>query len=147
MVLGRGWSSGNNVSMFWLQNDRHVYAQNDVRAGIFRDRNNTGYYVDPASDSLFNTATFNGRLKFDNYIVSKDSGGMMGNYNQTGTAEKVIWTIGESWPLGNMYGIGYSYNQGGQSGHHLVFKNNGSASNRIGFGWWSIFYWNCTGNW
>ena len=131
--IGRGWSSGNNVSMFWLQNDRHVYAQNDVRAGIFRDRNNTGYYVDPASDSLFNTATFNGRLKFDNYIVSKDSGGMMGNYNQTGTAEKVIWTIGESWPLGNMYGIGYSYNQGGQSGHHLVFKNNGSASNRIGF--------------
>jgi hypothetical protein len=100
-------------------------------AGRYYDSNNTGYFVDPASDSTFNTATFNGRLKFDNYLVSKDSGGMMGNYNQTGTAEKVIWTIGESWPIGNMYGLAYGYD--GTYGHHLRLKNNGGTYHRISF--------------
>ena len=47
--IGRGWSSGNNVSMFWLQNDRNVYAENDVRALRFVDRDSTGYYMDPSN--------------------------------------------------------------------------------------------------
>jgi len=47
--IGRGWSSGDNVAIMWLQNDRHVYAENDVRADIFRDRNSTGYYVEPSN--------------------------------------------------------------------------------------------------
>ena len=56
---------------------------------------------------------------------------MMGSYNSTGTAEKVIWTIGESWPIGNMYGLAYGYD--GTYGHHLRLKNNGGTYHRISF--------------
>jgi hypothetical protein len=56
---------------------------------------------------------------------------MMGDYNVSGTRSKVIWTIGESWPIGNMYGLAYEYN--GSYGHHLALKNNGSTYHRISF--------------
>jgi len=56
---------------------------------------------------------------------------MMGSYNATSTAAKVIWTIGESWPIGNMYGLAYEYN--GSYGHHLALKNNGTTYHRISF--------------
>ena len=44
---------------------------------------------------------------YANYLVSRNQGGLMGDYNATGTRAKVIWTIGESWPIGNMYGLAY----------------------------------------
>jgi hypothetical protein len=72
-----------------------------------------------------------GRLYYNDYIVSRSSGGMMGNYNVTSTASKVIWTIGESWPIGNMYGLGYEYGSGYD--HHLAMRNNGTTYSRIGF--------------
>ena len=50
--IGRGWSTGNDVSIFWILNDREVYAENGVRATIFYDRNDTAYYVDPSSNSI-----------------------------------------------------------------------------------------------
>jgi len=55
---------------------------------------------------------------------------MMGSYNTTTTADKVIWTIGESWPLANMYGLAYGYD--GSYYHHLSIRNNGSTYTRIG---------------
>ena len=100
-------------------------------AGRYYDSNNTGYYVDPASTSELNTVNLRGRTWFSNYLVSRGNGGMMGSYNATGTAEKVIWTIGESWPIGNMYGLAYSYGSG--YGHHLALKNNGTTYHRISF--------------
>ena len=56
----------------------------------------------------------------------------MGDYNINGTAAKCIWTIGESWPLSNMYGLGYEYDN--TYYHHLVLKNNGSTYARLAFG-------------
>jgi len=49
--IGQGWSSGNNVSIFWIQNDRNVYAENDMRARRFVDRDNTSYFTHPADRS------------------------------------------------------------------------------------------------
>ena len=49
--IGRGWSSGNNVSIMWIQNDRQVYTENSFRAPIFYDRNNTNYYIHGDSTS------------------------------------------------------------------------------------------------
>ena len=100
-------------------------------AGRYYDSNNTGYYTDPASYSNHNEGNFAGRMWFSNYVVSRGNGGMMGSYNATGTAAKVIWTIGESWPIGNMYGLAYEYN--GSYGHHLALKNNGTTYHRISF--------------
>jgi hypothetical protein len=112
----------------------YLQAGNSLRAPIFYDSNNTGYYVDGASDSQFNTGTFQGRLRYSNYIVSNNEGGLMGNYNSTGTASKLIWTIGESWPIGNMYGLGYEY--AGSSflpgdPHVIALRNNGTTYTRL----------------
>ena len=49
--IGRGWSSGNNVSIMWIQNDRHVYAENDFRAQRFVDINADNYFVHPGDRS------------------------------------------------------------------------------------------------
>jgi len=112
-----------------------------VVAPYFEDTDST-YFVDPSSGSNivnltvngtneFNITNQNGRLYFDNYLVSTNQGGMMGDYNLTGTRGKVIWTIGESWPWGNMYGLAYEYNS--TWGHHLSLKNNGTTYHRISF--------------
>jgi hypothetical protein len=116
---------------FYFNRAGQMQADGDVRAPIFYDSNNTGYYSDPASTNNFNQTEQNGRMWFSNYLVSRNEGGMMGSYNATGTAAKVIWTIGESWPLGNMYGLAYEYGAGYD--HHLALKNNGTTYSRIGF--------------
>jgi hypothetical protein len=101
-------------------------------ASIYYDQNNTAYYLDPASDSNLNTGNLAGRWKYSNYLVSNNEGGLMGSYNITGTAAKCIWTIGESWPLGNMYGLAYEYDNSYY--HHLALKNNGTTYARLAFG-------------
>jgi hypothetical protein len=107
-----------------------IYAS-DVRSNIFYDRQDTGYYIDPNSTSRMNISEHIGRIGYNNYIVSRNQGGLMGDYNSSGTATKVIWTIGESWPLGNMYGLAYEYGSGYD--HHLALRNNGTTYSRFGF--------------
>jgi hypothetical protein len=99
----------------------------------------TNWYFQAAGSWLFRnsggTNVFSvgqsGRVFYSNYLVSTNSGGLMGDYDVAGTTTKVIWTIGESWPLANMYGLAYEYGSG--YGHHLALKNNGTTYSRIGF--------------
>jgi len=60
--IGQGWSSGDNVSMFWMQNDRHVYAQNTIYARRFTDRDSTSFYVEPGDFSNLRDLGFEGDL-------------------------------------------------------------------------------------
>jgi hypothetical protein len=121
----------NNSERFRIQPNGDTYNFGAFYTDIVYDRTSTGYYLDPASDSQLNTGTFNGRMKYSNYLVSNNNGGLMGDYNINSTASKVIWTIGESWPIGNMYGLGYEYGSGYD--HHLAMRNNGTTYSRIGF--------------
>jgi hypothetical protein len=116
--------------------NNYLTGGNSLRAPIFYDSQDTGYYADPNGTTRLNVTENIGRFGFSNYIVSRNEGGMMGSYNATGTADKVIWTIGESWPLGNMYGLAYSYGGFGPFGtqHKLVLRENGSTSTQFGFG-------------
>ena len=118
--IGNPASTGNNLS------------GNYAYFSIFYDRNNSAYYLDPASGSNLNTGNLAGRWKYSNYLVSNNSGGLMGDYNISGTAAKCIWTIGESWPLGNMYGLAYEYD--GTYAHSLSLKANGTTYARLAFG-------------
>ena len=122
-----GWRSWRTIPVL----DENSGNGGSMYAGRYYDSNNTGYYSDPASYSNHNEGNFAGRMWFSNYVVSRGNGGMMGSYNATSTAAKVIWTIGESWPIGNMYGLAYEYN--GSYGHHLALKNNGTTYHRISF--------------
>jgi hypothetical protein len=127
--MGIGTSGTSSTYSLYL--NKGVFAQSRIDATIFYDTNNTGYYADPASTNNFNQTEQNGRMWYSNYTVSRNEGGMMGSYNATGTASKVIWTIGESWPIGNMYGLAYEYGSGYD--HHLALRNNGSTYHRISF--------------
>ena len=135
-------SSGNRTAYEKIrfdQNDGAILAggritsYNSMESPIFYDSNNTGYYVDPASTSVF--SYIQGNTKFMNYgngYKSYNLYGMVGDYDQNSTSEKIIWTIGDSWnSIGNMYGLGYTYGAGYD--HHLSIKNNGSTYHRIGF--------------
>jgi hypothetical protein len=115
--------------------NNYLQGGNSLRAPIFYDSNDTNFYSDPNGGSRLNTTENIGRVGFSNYLVSRNEGGMMGSYNATGTADKVIWTIGESWPLGNMYGLAYSYGGFGPFGtqHKLVLRNNGATYTQFGF--------------
>ena len=122
-----GWRAWRTVPVLDVNNQNG----GSMYAGRYYDSNNTGYYMDPYSTSRVNVTEQLGRMYFSNYVVSRGNGGMMGSYNSTGTAAKVIWTIGESWPIGNMYGLAYAYD--GSYGHHLSLRNNGSTYHRISF--------------
>ena len=62
--IGRGWSSGNNIAVFWMQSDRHVYAENTIYASRFTDRNSTSYFVEPGDYSNLDKLGFNGGLSW-----------------------------------------------------------------------------------
>jgi hypothetical protein len=129
-IVGSNAIKASN-ELFSVNESGTAFASADFRASLFRDNDNTGYYGDFAGTNNFNQTEQNGRMWFSNYLVSRNEGGMMGSYNSTGTASKVIWTIGESWPIGNMYGLGYEYGSGYD--HHLAMRNNGTTYSRIGF--------------
>jgi hypothetical protein len=126
-----GWAVRTTTSLVELYGT--IFAT-DVRSNIFYDRQNTAFYVDPASTTRLNVTENIGRLGISNYIVSRNNGGMMGDYTANGTASKVIWTIGESWPIGNMYGIGYQYGGFGPYGtqHQIVLRENGTTYTQFG---------------
>ena len=119
---------GAQVESFRADTDGIVYAFNQFRTPILYDYNNTGYYSDPNSNSQFS------RIYANNYFVAQNQTGMMGDYTDSGTADKVIWTIGTSWPLGNMYGLGYQYSTAGPYSldHQIVIKENGTTYHRFG---------------
>jgi len=56
--------------------------------------------------------------------------GLVGDYDQTGTTDKIIWTIGDSWnTIGGHYGLGYSYsNPIFGAAHQLVGRHNGATT-------------------
>jgi len=129
--VGINWSYPASI---WYNTNHDFYVRNNVYAYRFYDRDNTGYYADPAGTNNFNQTEQNGRMWFSNYLVSRNEGGMMGSYNSTGTASKVIWTIGESWPIGNMYGLGYEYASSTflpGDPHVVALRNNGSTYTRL----------------
>lgn len=131
----------------------------DVRANIFYDYNNTGYYLDPASTSELNKVYYNSNMVARNYGI-----GQVGIY--TSVRYQAVWSMGESYLLpadgtstGNLYGIAWSHpNAGGIAGnlasHGMLILENGSFQGAWGGGSLrtpsdirgTIFYdWNDTG--
>lgn len=55
------------------------------------------------------------------FVYTDTEGGLVGPYSRSGTANAMIWTIGEQWrTLATMYGMLYSYNSSLVSGHHQI---------------------------
>jgi len=96
------------------------YGSASVRAPLFYDSDNTGYYVDAASTSQLNQVNLNGPL----VRTTVSQGYLSGNYasSETSYTPGCIYTIGGSYvpsgsSLNNIYGIGYTHtNQGSMLG-------------------------------
>jgi hypothetical protein len=63
--------SGTATVLFYVQDNGAVVSLGDMRAPIFYDSDNTGYYVDPASTSNLNRLLLQPRI--DNYYVGSVS--------------------------------------------------------------------------
>ena len=154
--IGRGWSSGNNVAIMWISNDRHVYTENSFRAPQFTDSDNTGYYLNPASTSNLNALTTNTRAKWgmSRYTTSRESR----------TGDQNYWTGTHGWGTGDgtwatafkggfsgwdiwgsntdhPQGAGYIHAQGIVSGQHFS-----TSDGARGYGWQMVGATNATSN-
>ena len=68
-----------------------------------------------------------GKIKTNECFKTTSPVAMCGDYDETGTADKVIWTIGYAWAsVANAHGLGYTYNNINGFGHSLYMGANGS---------------------
>jgi len=142
---GRGWVfrrgvGGSDFSAAftsgWILNNGIWQANSSMRAPIFYDSNNTGYYLDPASTSNLNQVNLQGILRRN----TSAAGYLEGNYPSStdGNSSACIYTIGGSYQpgttsLGNMYGCGYTVGTGtaspglGMSGWGFYVASGGTS--------------------
>ena len=124
-----GWRTWRTIPVL----DENSGNGGSMYAGRYYDSNNTGYYMDPASTSIWNASNQNGYHTFNNYGL-----GVTGTY--TSTRLQLVFAMGSSYrpnsagtSAANMYGIGWSHpNAGGIGGanqlndHGMLIINNGS---------------------
>lgn len=111
----------NNNTSYYLRTDSdsfmyRVYGAADIRSPIYYDYNNTGYYFDGASTSVWNESNQNGWHTFNNYGL-----GVTGTY--TSTRLQTVFAMGSSYRMAadgsatsNMYGIAWSHQNAGTLG-------------------------------
>lgn len=114
------YNNGNSYFNGSVEIDDTLYVSSgySVRAPIFYDSNNTGYYIDPASTSnlygLTVNQTISGNITSANYLSIL--GGSGGNLNTMGYGRYYNYGSGSYWtngPSGMSYGSVYNF--GGSS--------------------------------
>lgn len=77
-----------------------------------------GIYCNPSTDTLY-----------ANQFKTNTFCGLVGDYAENGSTQKIIWTIGSSWAtLANHYGLGYIYEPISGYGHSLYLADNGTRN-------------------
>jgi hypothetical protein len=125
------WGVKNNT---WYKVAIYDYNSNAARpfyASIYYDANDTGYYADPNSTSVFYRLNINNNVYFTNY-----GRGIVGTY--ASTRYQAVFSMGDAYKLpdggentGSLYGLAWSHpNAGGVAGnlntHGLLAMENGS---------------------
>jgi len=152
-----GSDSGNNF-MWQLYGDTNGYgflnaewSSWDLRKapnGVLYFNDNTTYYLNPVSNSHFNTISMAGTLSMSDDIHFGNYGeGIVGVYSAT--RYQAVFSMGNAYKLandgttaGSLYGIAWTHsNIGGQSksglGHQALFMDNGVTYSAIGNGIWT----------
>ena len=120
-----------------VENDWVLVDGSSIRAPLFYDSNNTGYYTDPASTSNLNALTANSTFTVNNgwsYLANNYGYGVVGLYDST--IFQLVFAMGNSYKttagggINNLYGIAWSHpNAGGIAGnldsHGLIVAING----------------------
>ena len=107
----------------------YTTSSGSMRAPLFYDRDDTAYYLDPASTSNLNQVNLQGYLRRN----TSAAGYLEGNYATSidSNSSACIYTIGgshqpTSTTMGNMYGIGYTV-------------GNGTANPGLGMTGWGLY--------
>ena len=126
---GAGAGAITNTWVFQARNDGVTQASGSLRAPIFYDSNNTGYYCDPSDFSNFNTGVRANEFYARNWFRNDNSG--EGLYNQA-TGQHFYSDDDDYWNIGGgsaANGIRFRDEYGGTT-RGYVYANNG---NNIGF--------------
>ncbi|WP_209435047.1 hypothetical protein, partial [Pedobacter ginsenosidimutans] len=110
-------------------------------SGWINETHQGGIYMEDSTwVRVYNGKAFlvNNEVNASRMVVNNDSfkstsfRGMAGDYDQNGTTDKIIWTIGDNWAtIQNMYGIGYQYGTKYGNAHSIVFRINGNVTSAI----------------
>ena len=131
--IGQGWSTGNNVSIMWIDRGRYVQAQNSFRAPFFYDSDNTAYYGNFASTSVMNQiqavgATFSSDVTFNGGAgainITNSDIRSNGNSNWTGNPGASIGKI-------QMHSNRWYIVSNGNSNRIVQFRQDGSDKSYI----------------
>ena len=177
-IGGSGWklyespdnlttNSGGNLQIVQGTTSRARFnTSGDIIAGRymdatrFRDKDNVGYYLDPASTSNLNSVTINGQSSMStqkSWVASNYGHGIYGVYSPS--RYQHVWSMGTGYNLpangsdtsgaaGNLYGLAWSYNPGyggannnleSKNGlnHQLLLMQNGTTTFAAGSGMWT----------
>ncbi|RAJ28864.1 autotransporter outer membrane beta-barrel domain-containing protein [Pedobacter cryoconitis] len=130
-------------------NNGYWYANSYITDNWFRSTGSSGWFNETFSGGIYMQdavyiRTYGGKKFYCDNIIqtsasfesngygfkSTNHRGMVGSYDQTDTANKIIWTIGDQWnEIGTMYGLGYSYNGRLRSGAHQVVISQAGTQN------------------
>lgn len=121
------WHMSGVVNAEWYRSTGAVGWYNETYAGGIHMNDST--YVRVYNSKAFwvdNTVTAPEIASRSAGFRSESYAGMVGNYDQAGNTDKIIWTIGGSWnTLANMYGLGYDFASVQGFGHSLFMAESG----------------------
>lgn len=152
-----GFTGDTGSWKFRVRNDGYAYATSFVAEDDwFRSRGNTGWFNETYDGGIYmedNTyvRVYNSKgFLVDNDLVVQNGAqirvngkgfkshslhGLVGNYDQDGTTDKLIWTIGDNWnSISTVYGMGYTYNNISGFGHSIFFAEAGTKTIQFGLG-------------
>ncbi|WP_158798093.1 hypothetical protein [Pedobacter sp. L105] len=160
-LTGSLYANGQVVSSSYVQGNRGIFGYDAGSAGTvgasnwFHSSGATGWYNDTYGGGIYMTDTsyvrvYNGKgfysagnVYTDSQYVSSSAAygyksqnyhGMVGDYDQNTTQDKIVWTIGDQWnTIAAHYGLGYSYNSSLMSSiHQVVLRQAGTTNIALG---------------
>ena len=118
LTSGNGWGA-------YCDNNGHWYSDYSMRAPIFYDSNNTGYYLNPVSGSNLHTVNANRFSASTNGSITIGDDSATYTYHDSSTRSKVY--VSSSYPV---ITLNSTHGSNANHGPTLQFSHNGYDSNR-----------------
>ncbi|WP_316841376.1 shufflon system plasmid conjugative transfer pilus tip adhesin PilV [Pedobacter gandavensis] len=136
-----GYQGGVSASNWFRSKDATGWVNESYGGGVYmsdsswvRVYNGKGFWADNQIRGTEVISQYAG-FKSNNFT------GLAGDYEITGTTDKIIWTIGSSWnAIASMYGIGYQYYTKYGTDHSIVFRNAGTVKASIALSSGNAFF-------
>lgn len=134
-----GVSGGIGASNWFRSSGATGWVNDTYGGGIYQDdttwirtHGNKGFHVKSGQLYVDSTIYGFGIVSTGSYFKTTGVVSMAGDYDSAGPADKVIWTIGDSWAsVDDFYGLGYEYEKRSTFAHTVNFAEAGEVHARI----------------